>query len=93
MFFRVKPAKGYRYLQIAESFREGGKVRQRVLATLGRLDVLQESGRPPRSIADGALFRNHRASCQDSCLMVLHIDMGADIKRSMRVLAQSNGVD
>ena len=32
MFFRVKPAKHYRYLQIAQSVRENGKVRQQVLA-------------------------------------------------------------
>jgi hypothetical protein len=44
MFFRVKPAKGYRYLQIARSVRVEGKVRQEIIATLGRLDVLQESG-------------------------------------------------
>lgn len=44
MFFRVKPAKGYRYLQIARSVRRGKTVRQEIIATLGRLDVLQESG-------------------------------------------------
>jgi transposase len=32
------------YLQIARSYRENGKVKQQVLFTLGRLDVLQESG-------------------------------------------------
>jgi len=35
MFFRVKPAGTYRYLQIAHSVREGKKVRQQVIATLG----------------------------------------------------------
>ena len=44
MFFRVKPAKGYRYLQIAHSVRRGRTVRQEIIATLGRLDVLQASG-------------------------------------------------
>jgi hypothetical protein len=44
MFFRVKPAGPYRYLQIAHSVREGKKVRQQVIATLGRLDLLQQSG-------------------------------------------------
>ena len=44
MFFRVKPAKGYRYLQIARSVRRGKTVRQEIIATLGRLDVLQASG-------------------------------------------------
>jgi hypothetical protein len=44
MFFRDKPAGSYRYLQIVHSVREGKKVRQRVIATLGRLDLLEASG-------------------------------------------------
>lgn len=34
----------YEYLQIVESFREAGKPRQRIIATLGRRDVLVASG-------------------------------------------------
>ncbi len=45
MFVRVKPAGAYRYLQIAENYREGGKVKQKVLCTLGRVDELAESGK------------------------------------------------
>lgn len=48
MFVRVKRCvqrgKTYEYLQLVESFRHGGKVRQRVLATLGRRDLLEASG-------------------------------------------------
>ncbi|MGQ9653896.1 MAG: IS1634 family transposase, partial [Thermodesulfobacteriota bacterium] len=48
MFVRIKRSvhKGttYEYLQIVESFRERGKPRQRVLATLGKRDVLVASG-------------------------------------------------
>jgi len=44
MFLRHKTVRGHTYLQIVESRREGKKVRQRVLAGLGRLDRLQESG-------------------------------------------------
>ena len=44
MFFRSKPAGSYRYLQIVHSVREGKKVRQQVIATLGRLDLLEASG-------------------------------------------------
>ena len=40
MFFRVKSAGSYQYLQIVHSIREGEKVRQQVFGTLGRLDVL-----------------------------------------------------
>ncbi len=48
MFVRVKRSvqngTTYEYLQIVESFRERGKPRQRVLATLGKRDVLVVSG-------------------------------------------------
>ncbi len=44
MFVRVKPAGPYRYLQIAENFREGKKVKQKILCTLGRLDELSSNG-------------------------------------------------
>jgi transposase len=44
MFVRVKPSGRRKYLQVAESFREGRKVRQRVVCTLGRLDELQAEG-------------------------------------------------
>jgi hypothetical protein len=41
VYFRVKRTGSYAYLQIVESFREQGQVRQRVLSTVGRLDTLQ----------------------------------------------------
>jgi hypothetical protein len=48
MFVRIKRSvqngSTYEYLQIVESFRERGKPRQRVLATLGKRDVLVASG-------------------------------------------------
>ncbi len=56
MFFRVKGTAGRQYLQIAESFREGARVRQRVIATLGRLEVLQESGQLDRLLRSGLRF-------------------------------------
>jgi hypothetical protein len=45
MFFRVKPAGNRRYLQIVENRRDGAKTRQTVVATLGRLDELEASGK------------------------------------------------
>ncbi len=45
MFVRVKPSGRYRYLQIAQNYREGGKVKQKILCTLGRLDEITESGK------------------------------------------------
>ena len=56
MFFRVKPAKAYRYLQIARSVRRGKTVRQEIIATVGRLDVLQESGELDRLIRSGLRY-------------------------------------
>src|SRR5260370_898167 len=44
MFFRVKSAGSYQYLQIVHSVRQGEKVRQQVFGTLGRLDELKASG-------------------------------------------------
>jgi hypothetical protein len=45
MFVRVKKMKNLSYLQIVESRREGEKVKQHVFATLGRQDLLAESGK------------------------------------------------
>ena len=56
MFFRQKPAGAYRYIQIVENHREGGKVRQRTLMTVGRLDVLQASGQMDALIRSGMRF-------------------------------------
>jgi hypothetical protein len=44
MFFRQKTVKGYTYLQIVENRWQQGRSRQQVIATLGRLDQLQEGG-------------------------------------------------
>ena len=42
MFVRVKRSGNYKYLQIVQTYREGKKVKQRVVSTLGRLDQLRE---------------------------------------------------
>jgi hypothetical protein len=56
VFIRQKRAAGHSYLQIVENRWEGGKTRQRVLLTLGRLDRLQASGQLDALIASGARF-------------------------------------
>jgi hypothetical protein len=56
MYFRKKVSGGRVYLQIAESRRVGGQVRQRVVTTLGRLDALQASGQLERLVRSGARF-------------------------------------
>lgn len=45
MFARIKVSGSRRYLQIVENFREGNKVRQRVIITVGRIDLLEGTGR------------------------------------------------
>jgi len=44
MFIRVKRAGKYQYLQLVENRREGKRTRQRIIATLGRLDRLCAKG-------------------------------------------------
>jgi hypothetical protein len=56
MFFRKKQTGSRTYLQIVENRREGGKVKQRVVATLGRLDELEESGQLDSLLRSGAKF-------------------------------------
>jgi len=42
MFVRIKKSGKYQYLQLVENKKVKGKVKQRVIATVGRLDKLQE---------------------------------------------------
>jgi len=56
MYFRRKQSQGRFYLQIVESHRTGDQVRQRVIATLGRLDELESSGQLDRLLRSGARF-------------------------------------
>ena len=61
MFVRVKKSGKYQYLQIVHNQRSGGQVRQRVLGTLGRLDVLKASGQLDGLLASCARFAQHSA--------------------------------
>ena len=56
MYFRVKRTGSYAYLQIVESFRDGGQVHQRVLSTVGRLEALQASGQLEALLRSGLRF-------------------------------------
>jgi len=56
MFFRQKKAGGHTYLQIVENRWEDGRARQRVLATLGRLDHLQSSKQLDALLESGSRF-------------------------------------
>ena len=57
MFFRKKTSGGRAYLQIVENRREDGVVRQQVIATLGRLEDLRQSGQLERLLRSGARRR------------------------------------
>ncbi len=56
MFFRTKKSGPRTYLQIVENHRVGGHIKQRVIATLGRLEELQGSGQLESLLRSGARF-------------------------------------
>jgi hypothetical protein len=79
MFFRTKTSGPRTYLQVVENRWEGGRSRQRVVATLGRLDQLQESGQLDALLASGArlarsvLLISEHAQGQLPTISVRHI--------------------
>ncbi len=56
MFFRQKKSGNRVYLQIVENRWEQGRSKQRVIATLGRLDQLQQNGHLDALLQSGARF-------------------------------------
>lgn len=56
MFFREKQAGAHRYLQLVDNRWEDGRSRQRVVATLGRMDQLRQSGQLESLLSSGARF-------------------------------------
>jgi hypothetical protein len=61
MFVRVKKSGAYQYLQIVQNERANGQVQQHVIATLGRLDVLQKTGQLDALLCSCARFAEHSA--------------------------------
>ena len=61
MFVRVKRSGQYEYLQVVHNQRSGGRVQQRVMATLGRLDLLRQSGQLDALLASCARFAQQTA--------------------------------
>ena len=63
MFVRLKRSvrdgHAYEYLQIVRSYRDNGQVRQQVLATLGRRDVLTTSGQLDELLRSLGRFSTH----------------------------------
>ncbi len=56
MFIRAQKRDDRTYLQLVENHREDGKVMQRTMANLGRLDYLQESGQLDSLLRSGLKF-------------------------------------
>src|SRR5947199_6211419 len=69
MFFRIKPSGARRYLQIVENTRDGARTRQRVLATLGRVEDLEADGRLDALLRSGARF-------SDTALLISSLQAG-----------------
>lgn len=61
MFVRSKKSGQYEYLQVVENQRVDGKVRQNVIATLGRVDVLQQTGKLDAMVRSCSRFLEHSA--------------------------------
>lgn len=76
MFFRTKSAGKRRYLQIVENARENGRVKQRVLANVGRMDELAENGRLEALLSSGARFSQQ--------VMMLSALEDSDVRASAR---------
>lgn len=76
MFARVKKSGKYQYLQIVENNKEKGKVKQRVIATVGRMDQLQEKGRIETLIRSLSKF-------SEQALLIIsgQSDIAADAKK------------
>ena len=66
MFFRQKKSGDRVYLQIVENRWEQGRSKQRVIATLGRLDRLTESGQLDALLQSGAKF------CESVMVLAAH---------------------
>ena len=69
MFFRIKPSGERRYLQLVENTRDGAATRQRVLATLGRIDDPETSGKLDGLLQSGARF-------SDTALLISSLHAG-----------------
>jgi len=61
MFFRTKKSGPREYLQIVRNRREEGKVKQEVVGTIGRTDLLKESGAIDSLLRSGARFSERLA--------------------------------
>src|SRR3954454_17691651 len=83
MFFRIKLSGERRYVQIVENTRAGASTRQRVLATLGRVEDLEADGRLDALLRSGARF-------SDTALLISSLHAGTlETGASLRIGARS----
>ena len=75
MFARVKKSGNYQYLQMSKTERKRSKVKQRVIATVGRMDQLQSKGRVETLIRSLSRF-----SQQTLLILSGQSDLAADAK-------------
>jgi hypothetical protein len=61
VFARIKKSGDYQYVQVVHNERIEGRVRQRVIATLGRLDDLRQSGQLDGLLESLSRFSDHLA--------------------------------
>lgn len=83
-------AKGVAYLQIARSYREGGKVKREILLSLGRLDVLQATGQIDSMVKALSRFATHQhlidLSKDISVSQVYHLGAGHVVSKMLERL-------
>ena len=77
MFARTKKSGRYEYLQIVENTKSGGKVSQRVIATVGRLDQLQAKGGVESLVRSLARFSSSQLLVSQACRAVPTLFPGA----------------
>lgn len=65
MFVRAKTTEGRTYLQVVESYWQDGRPRQRVIATLGRLDKLTEAGQIDGVLRSLSRFSDKVRVCEE----------------------------
>ncbi|MDO8584043.1 MAG: IS1634 family transposase [bacterium] len=91
MYLRLsRNAKGVAYLQIARSYREGGKVKREILLSLGRLDVLQATGQIDSMVKALSRFATHQhlidLSKDISVSQVYHLGAGHVVSKMLERL-------
>lgn len=61
MFARIKKSGKFQYVQVVHNQRVQGRVRQRVIATLGRLNVLKQTGQLDQLLESLTCLSDHVA--------------------------------